>query len=85
MMNDTEPTAHDLAEFERDLKEHRVKALIDNAQVSGLLTTRLRDLAAASKIPVVAVTETMPAGTHFQDWVLSELDALDKALSEVSR
>lgn len=84
-MNDTEPTAHDLAEFERDLKEHRVKALIDNAQVSRLLTTRLRDLAAASKIPVVAVTETMPAGTHFQDWVLSELDALDKALGEVSR
>ena len=76
----TEPTAHDLAEFERDLKEHRVKALIYNSQVSEALTTRLRDIAAASKIPVVPVTETLPAGMHFQDWVLSELDALDTAL-----
>ena len=82
MMNDTEPTAHDLAEFERDLKERRVKALIYNAQVSEALTTRLRDIATASKIPVVAVTETMPPGKHFQDWVLSELDALDKALGD---
>ena len=82
MMNGTEPTAHDLAEFERDLKEHRVKALIYNAQVSEPLTTRLRDLAAASKIPVVAVTETLPAGLHFQDWVLAELGTLDKALGQ---
>jgi zinc/manganese transport system substrate-binding protein len=81
MMNGTEPTAHDLAEIERDLKEKRVKALIYNAQVSELTSTRLRTLAAASNIPVVPVTETLPAGMHVQDWLLSELDALDKALS----
>jgi zinc/manganese transport system substrate-binding protein len=80
MMNGTEPTAHDLAEIERDLKEKRVKAFIYNAQVSELMITRLRTLAAAAKIPVVPVTETLPAGMHFQDWVMSELDALDKAL-----
>jgi zinc/manganese transport system substrate-binding protein len=80
MMNDTEPTAHDLAEFERDLKQNRVKALIYNSQVSEPMTTRLRDLAMASKIPVVPVTETLPPGMHVQDWLLSELDALDKAL-----
>jgi len=28
----------------------------------------------------VPVTETLPAGMHIQDWLLSELDALDKAL-----
>jgi zinc/manganese transport system substrate-binding protein len=81
MMNGTEPTAHDLAEIERDLKEKRVKALIYNAQVSELMSTRLRALAAASNIPVVPVTETLPAGLHAQDWLLSELDTLDKALA----
>jgi zinc/manganese transport system substrate-binding protein len=81
MMNDTEPTAHDVAEFERDLKQQRVKVLIYNSQVSELMTTRLRDLAASSKVPVVPVTETLPAGLHFQDWVLAELDALDRALA----
>ena len=81
MMNGTEPTAHDLAEFERDLKQKRVKALIYNAQVSEPLTTRLREIATAAKIPVVPVTETLPSNMHVQDWVLSELDALDKALA----
>jgi zinc/manganese transport system substrate-binding protein len=81
MMNDTEPTAHDLAEFERDLNQQRVKVLIYNSQVSQLMTTRLRDLAASSNIPIVPVTETLPAGLHFQDWVLAELDALDRALA----
>ena len=80
MMNDTEPTAHDLAEFERDLKEHRVKVLFYNSQVSEAMTTRLRDIATAAKVPVVPVTETLPPGMHFTDWMLSELDTLDKAL-----
>jgi len=82
MMNDTEPSARDVAAFERDLKDRRVKVLIYNRQVSEKLTERLRDIAARSRVPVVGVTETMPANTTFQDWVLGELDALDKALSE---
>ena len=80
VMNETEPSAHDLAEIERDLKERKVKALFYNAQVSDLLTTRLRNLARASNIAVVGVTETLPAGMHFQDWMLSELEATDRAL-----
>lgn len=81
MMNDTEPSARDLAVIESDLKERKVKVLIYNSQVSEKLTERLRDIAYKAKVPVVGVTETMPANTSFQDWVLSELDALDKALS----
>ncbi|HYV71177.1 MAG TPA: zinc ABC transporter substrate-binding protein [Pseudolabrys sp.] len=81
MMNDTEPSARDLAAFERDLRERAVKVLIYNSQVSEKLTERLRDIAIMSKVPVVGVAETMPANTIFQDWVLGELDAIDKALS----
>ena len=81
MMNDTEPSARDLAAFERDLRERAVKVLIYNSQVSEKLTERLRDIAIKSKVPVVGVAETMPANTIFQDWVLGELDAIDKALS----
>jgi len=81
MMNGTEPSARDMAAFESDLKERKVKVLIYNSQVSEKLTERLRDIAYKAKVPVVGVTETMPANTSFQDWVLSELDALDKALS----
>lgn len=82
MMNDTEPSARDVAAFEKDLREHKVKVLIYNSQVSEKLTERLRDVASKAKVPVVGVTETMPPDVSFQDWVLGELDALDKALSE---
>jgi zinc/manganese transport system substrate-binding protein len=81
MMNDTEPSARDIATFERDLKDRKVKVLIYNNQVSEKLTERLRELANRSKVPVVGVSETMPPKTSFQDWLLGELDALDKALS----
>jgi zinc/manganese transport system substrate-binding protein len=81
MMNDTEPSARDLAAFENDLKQRKVKVLIYNKQVSEKLTERLRDIAVKAKVPVVGVTETQPANVSFQDWMLGELDALDKALS----
>jgi zinc/manganese transport system substrate-binding protein len=81
MMNDTEPSARDVAAFERDLKERRVKLLIYNSQVSEKLTERLRDLANKYKVPVIGITETMPPNISFQDWMLGELDALDKALT----
>ena len=81
MMNDTEPSARDVAAFEDDLRQHRVKVLLYNKQISGKLTERLIAIARTSKISVVAVTETQPADVSFSDWMLGELDALDKALS----
>ena len=81
MMNDTEPSARDLAAFENDLKQHKVRALIYNKQVSEKLTERLIAIAKKAKVPVVAVTETMPEGVSFTDWMLGQLDALDNALT----
>jgi len=81
MMNDTEPSAQDLAAFETDLKQRKVKALINNTKVSETLSQRLTAIAKAANVPVVGITETLPPGRHFQDWVLAELYALDKALS----
>src|SRR5262245_3570560 len=81
MMNDVEPSARDVAAFENDLKERKVRLLIYNSQVSEKLTDRLRDIAKRAKVPVIGVTETMPPNVKFQDWLLGELEALDKALS----
>ena len=81
VMNDTEPGARNLAAFEDDLKQHKVRALIYNKQVSDKLTDRLIAIAKKTKVPVVAVTETMPEGVSFTDWMLGELDELDKALT----
>lgn len=82
MMNDTEPAARDLAAFESDLRQRKVRALIYNAQVSEKLTERLLTVARKARVPVVPVTEMQPAGVSFADWMIGQLDTLDKALAE---
>ncbi|HZL31592.1 MAG TPA: zinc ABC transporter substrate-binding protein [Pseudolabrys sp.] len=85
MMNDTEPSARDIAAFENDLKQHKVKVLLYNKQVTGNMTERLLKAAGNAKVPVVGITETQPAGMAIEDWMLGELNDLDKALSGPSR
>ncbi len=81
VMNDTEPSARDVAAFEQDLKTHKVRVLFYNKQASDKLVGHLVDLARASNIPVVGVTETCPPGMSYQDWMMSELDDTGKALA----
>ncbi len=81
VMNGTEPSARDVAAFEDDLKNHRVKALLYNTQSGGELSQRMKAIAEAEKIPVVGISETEPPGVHYQDWMLAQLDILDAALS----
>jgi len=80
VMNDTEPSASDIAAFEKDLREKRVRVLIYNSQATEALTKRMLKLAQQSQVPAVSVTETEPAGTTFQQWMLAQLDALSTAL-----
>lgn len=81
IMNNAEPTASEVAAFEDDLKGHRVKVMLYNAQASEPAVQRLVDLAKGNSIPVVGVSETEPPGATYQAWMLAQLDALDKALS----
>lgn len=80
VMNDTEPGAHDLASFERDLQTHAVRVMFYNKQASNDIVRRLVELARASRVPVVGVTETAPPGLSYQDWMLGELDDTEQAL-----
>ena len=81
VMNDAEPSASEIAAFQKDLKTRAVKVLLYNNQTSEELTERMRALAKSAGVPVVGVSETAPPGTRFQDWMLSELTDLEDALS----
>ncbi|QEX24445.1 ABC transporter substrate-binding protein [Hypericibacter adhaerens] len=81
VMNDTEPSASDLAAFQDDLKNRKVKVLIYNNQVTDDMTEKLKELAQQSEIGIVGVTETLPAGMTYQSWMMDELTRLDKAMS----
>lgn len=80
VMNNTEPSASDVAAFETDLRTHKVDLLIYNSQASDPVADRMEKLAKASHVPVVGATETEPPGKTYQDWMQSELTAVDQAL-----
>jgi zinc/manganese transport system substrate-binding protein len=80
VMNNTEPSATDIAAFENDLKSHKVRLLIYNSQASDPIAEHMMKLAKASGIPVVGANETEPPGKSYQEWMQSELDAVDHAL-----
>jgi zinc/manganese transport system substrate-binding protein len=81
VMNNTEPSASDVATFEDDLKGHKVKVMLYNAQASDPAVQRLVQLAKDQKVPIVGVSETKPADADYQHWMTNQLDALDKALA----
>jgi zinc/manganese transport system substrate-binding protein len=81
VMNDTEPAASAFALFEDDLKMHKVRVLFYNKQASNNSVQHLVQLARMSNIDVVGVTETCPSGLSYQDWMMNELSATEKALA----
>jgi zinc/manganese transport system substrate-binding protein len=81
IMNNTEPSASEIAAFQKDLRTRAVKVLLYNNQTSEKLTERMRAIAKDSGVPVVGVSETEPDGAKYQDWMLSQLTALETGLS----
>jgi zinc/manganese transport system substrate-binding protein len=80
VMNNTEPSASDVAAFENDLRTHQVKLLIYNSQATDPIADRMQKIARESGVLVVGANETEPAGKDYQAWMMRELDAIDRAL-----
>jgi zinc/manganese transport system substrate-binding protein len=80
IMNGTDPAPQDVSAQEALLSGGQVKVLVYNQQVTDPLTESFLSLAEGSRIPVVGVYETMPAGFHYQSWMLAEVTALNKAV-----
>ena len=80
VMNDTEPSASDVAAFEEGLRDRKVKIMFFNDQVVDPTVTRLRGIAGEAGIPVIGVSELEPPDTPYQAWMLSTLQSVDAAL-----
>ena len=80
VMNNTEPSASDIAAFESDLKTHQAKLLVYNNQATNPIADRMQKIAKGAGVPVVGASETEPPGKNYQSWMMTELDAVDRAL-----
>jgi zinc/manganese transport system substrate-binding protein len=78
----TEPSPADVAAMEALIKQHRVRVLLYNSQAVSPITKRLLAAARSARIPVVPVTETLPAGKSFQQWQLGQARAIAAALAK---
>lgn len=82
IMNETEPTATQIKDFEEKLRQHQVKLLIYNNQVSNPSTQRMRKLAEQYGIPTIGVHETKPPNKSYLNWIMLELSRLQHTLEK---
>jgi zinc/manganese transport system substrate-binding protein len=80
---DTDPPAAVLQETLALFTADPVEALILNAQTETPTTDQVRQAAQTGGVPIVEVTETLPAGAaDYLDWMGGEIDALAGALDK---
>lgn len=77
-----DPPASSVVLFQNQITNHKVKVLVYNNQTVTAVTTNIKQLAAANKIPSVGVSETLlPLNATFQDWQLGQLKQLESSLT----
>lgn len=77
-----DPPADTAVVAENQVKGKKIKVLVYNEQTISPITSKLQEEAKSAGIPLVPVTETMPSGVNYQDWMLSQLTTLAQALGK---
>nr|WP_067820279.1 zinc ABC transporter substrate-binding protein [Nocardia inohanensis] len=77
----TDPSPADIAAVRDLLTGKQVRALVYNIQTEDKATEDLRATAEKAGVTVVEVTETLPAGTNYVQWMTGNAQSLAKALA----
>jgi len=77
---ETDPAPADVAQLQNDIKDKKIKMFINNIQASSTTVKNMVDLAAKSRLPVIEVTETLPAGKNYSQWMIDQLNQIKAAL-----
>jgi zinc/manganese transport system substrate-binding protein len=73
---DADPAPADLAAMLDLINTHQVSALLFNPQTETEVTKRIEDAARQASVPVVTVTETLPAGADYLSWQRQSVEQL---------
>ncbi len=81
----TDPPVQSVVQFQQQLESGTVKVLVYNSQTVTPITDNMKEVAAQNNVTVVGITETVqPPNALFQDWMNTELIALQNALNATS-
>ncbi|WP_429970290.1 metal ABC transporter solute-binding protein, Zn/Mn family [Fructilactobacillus sp. Tb1] len=75
---DVDPSPKALAKVRDDIKNKRIAFFVENTQEENKTIASLVKLAKENDIPVVKVTETIPANTNYFDWMNSQYEQIEK-------
>jgi zinc/manganese transport system substrate-binding protein len=75
-----DPSPGDTNAMEALLRNKQIKALLYNAQATSPVTEHIKGMARQNGIPVIGVTETLPAHESYQSWQHKQLSQLLQAL-----
>jgi zinc/manganese transport system substrate-binding protein len=78
----SDPTPQSVSQMLALFANHQVKVLLYNSQAVSPITAQIKSAARAAGIPIVGVSETLPAGMTFQQWQLAQARALQRALAQ---
>lgn len=77
---ETDPAPTDVAKLQDDIKGKKIKMFVNNIQATSQTVQNIVDLAKDNGIPVIEVTETLPSGKNYVQWMTDQLDQIKAAL-----
>ena len=80
VMNGTEPSISEMAQFENDLNNRVIKVLVYNGQATSPVADHMMALAKKQQIAIVPVSETEPVGKSYQHWMEDHINAIAAAI-----
>lgn len=78
--NGTDPTPAVIKEMHQGIKQKQISFFVLNTQTDSQLINNLVKLAQQKNIPILKVTETLPKGKTYKEWMLSQYQAMNKIL-----
>lgn len=86
VMNGTEPSFQQTADFQESLINKKVRLLFYNSQVVDPSTKRMQSIAQQNDISIIGVTEIQPpTAKNYQEWMMGELTQVEKALNSIQK
>jgi zinc/manganese transport system substrate-binding protein len=78
---ETDPSAAAVADIQNAINARQAVAVIYNPQTESPVTRNVRTAADSQRIPVVEMTETLPQGQSYVQWMDAQITALQGALN----
>lgn len=78
----TDPSPADIAQLQNDIKSKTIKMFVNNIQASSPTVKNIAELAKQNGVPVIEVTETLPNGKNYVQWMVDQLHQIKEALKQ---